>query len=332
MLLSRKPTQEERAKIQEMSKQFDALRAEGYRLTCVDPAGSKPSINLSAGKGPGGSEKLFSADEVKRKVRVLSKKSAQGYNVHITPVDSHREYLAVDHMSQHEAEKLQKAGYRPALVQHSDSGDYLAVCVFQKQDMTHRSAQFLGKKLISSFGDHGARGDTGLNHPLHLAGFTNHHRLHRPGADSDSPVRPLQHVHQVDEKVTAEGRALDEEMQYVPDAAALTSAPVISEYMTEQEHRAARSWYLRHNKWLGADGDRDRLNREFALHLREQGFSKRAVKEGLAFDAENIYFNRSSAQAEEYLESTVADLYPPEAEQNAGPAPKATTSAGPRPR
>lgn len=307
MPTSRKPSAAERAKLQAMDKQFSALRAESYRLTLMDSTGEKPPINLGKEKGPGGEEKFYTSEEIKRKVGLLSAKNADGYNIYITPIDSQKHYMVIDDLDSDKLRQFQDWGYRPALVQKSSHDSIQAVSILQKSDVSHGAGNALFKKLNRRVGDPNI---SGFVHPFRLAGFGNK-KPSRRLENGKSPFVTLVHTRLgVDEKATLEARAIDDEVK--TDARQARASRIPNVAVTREETgacdvAAARSWYKRRVDFWDDRADLSRIDRQLARRLRNQGYSLAAavaiiksVSPGLAARHPRI---------DEYVASKVADLW-----------------------
>lgn len=327
---NRKPTPSERGKWREMDKQFAALRSAGYRITCLHATESP--INIGKGKGPGGEEKFYTAEEVKQKVGFLSAKNANGYNVYITPIDPDKHYMLIDDLDIDRARDFWRWGYRPALLQYSSKESVQAVCIMPKADVSKHAGNALFKKLNARIGDPNI---DGFEHAFRLAGFGNKKPKRQLESGKSPFVQVFHSQHCVDQKATEEAQAIDAETTEDERAAKAPSAcdvPITSTGAGEADIAANRSWYRRKLDFWAEQVDRSKIDRQLAVRLRNQGYGEAASQEIIRAVSPDIGTRHPRTDA--YLQGKTADLYASPAGPQKPEAPHQSPgrAAAPRPR
>jgi hypothetical protein len=131
-----------------------------------------PTYVMGKGKGPGGTERTYTADEVARLIPYLSRENMLGRDVYITPMDDQSHYIVVDDMTLETAAEFDAAGYRPALVQESSPGNQQAILRAPRLDGPgeQTAANVVVVGLNQRYGDPSF---SGVIHPFRMAGFAN---------------------------------------------------------------------------------------------------------------------------------------------------------------
>lgn len=171
----------------EIIRQLGAIDAHYYRLTALDLNG----VTTNLGKTKSGRELVFTQKDIISKIpqlRLLN--NVEGKNIIITPLDTTAYYVLLDDATAeaNNARLLQRAGYRPCLVQKSSPKSTQVVFKIPKmhrefspdyepnkktparfaRDREDVNAYFVA--LNRHFGDEKI---TGLRHGFRLAGFRN---------------------------------------------------------------------------------------------------------------------------------------------------------------
>ena len=160
------------AKQRAWDQQHGALQAPEYRLTLMSRVEGLSSFNVGKGRGPEGSEKFYTPDEVRALIPYLSSQNARGRDIYLTPIDPEHHFMVVDDTTETSLGDLIASGYRPALVQESSAGNRQAVLkVPKKRDKDEqKAANEVVVDLNRRFGD---LNFSGVIHPFRLAGFSN---------------------------------------------------------------------------------------------------------------------------------------------------------------
>lgn len=157
------------AKIRAWDAQSSALNAPAYRITCMSRIDGKASFNL--GKNKDGSEKLFTKQEVEKKIGELRAKNAQGYDIYLTPMDENYHYVVIDDIKSENIQTV-KEKYQPCLVQSSSDDNFQAIIKVSKSD--HKEEQKIANKLVVKLNERfGDPKFSGVVHPFRMAGFSN---------------------------------------------------------------------------------------------------------------------------------------------------------------
>lgn len=162
-----------RSKLNAWRRQHQALQAPLYRITLTSRRDGLRTYNLGKGKGEGGGERFYKAQEVADIIPTLSRQNARGYDVYVTPKDPDYHYLVVDDMTQGAVDRLKRSGFAPTLIQTSSEGNYQCVLkvprdadMKDEQKLANQLVQYLNKNL-------GDPNFSGVVHPFRMAGFSN---------------------------------------------------------------------------------------------------------------------------------------------------------------
>lgn len=162
-----------RSKLDAWRRQHQALQAPLYRITLTSRRDDLKTYNLGKGKGEGGGERFYKAQEVADIIPTLSRQNARGYDVYITPKDPDYHYLVVDDMTSKGVRVLRANGYEPVLIQSSSEGNMQCVVKAprsagfkEEQVLANQLVQYLNKEL-------GDPNFSGVVHPFRMAGFSN---------------------------------------------------------------------------------------------------------------------------------------------------------------
>lgn len=162
-------TQAERVKALHIKQQLGALGAPGYRLTIMRTVDGE-QVGQNLGKNPdGGTERLYSAEDVLSMIPTLTMHNARGGNVFITPIDPHARHVLVDDLKADDLAALRGRGYDPAVVVETSPGNNQAVVKVDRRLDEHATNEWF-KQVNRELGDGSI---TGLTHPFRLAGFQN---------------------------------------------------------------------------------------------------------------------------------------------------------------
>lgn len=162
-----------KAKLEAWRRQHQALQAPLYRITLTSRRDDLKTYNLGKGKGEGGGERFYKAQEVADIIPTLSRQNARGYDVYITPKDPDYHYLVVDDMTSKGVRVLRANGFEPVLIQSSSEGNIQCVVKAprsadfkEEQVLANQLVQYLNKEL-------GDPNFSGVVHPFRMAGFSN---------------------------------------------------------------------------------------------------------------------------------------------------------------
>lgn len=172
-------TSAHRAKLDAWKVQSDALKSPHYRLTLKSRVDGIPSFNLGKGRGEGGLEQVYTADDVASRIPYLSAKNLAGMDIYLTPIDPDHHYLVVDDMTPVSLSSMKREGYHPALIQQSSQGNLQAILKVPRVEskFEQRAANELVVALNQLYGD---QKFSGAIHPFRMAGFSNK----KPGRDN----------------------------------------------------------------------------------------------------------------------------------------------------
>ena len=182
----RKLTKQEYAITQELAKQLDALNADAYRITCM--SSDAPTYNVGKGKGPDGTERFYTRDEVLKQVPKLNyENGARGYNIFITPIDDTAHYILIDDMTDATLQEVKALGVSPCVTQYSSSDNIQAVIRITGDETLQPAANEYFKRMNAEYGDKNIQA---LRHPFRAVGFRNVKAKHMQ-ADGRYPIVSL---------------------------------------------------------------------------------------------------------------------------------------------
>ena len=154
-------------------QQHESLRAPAYRITLTSRREHLKTYNMGKGKGEGGAEKTYSAQDVAGMLPSLARQNARGYDIYITPIDPEHHYLVIDDMTAKGVERLKRSGFAPTLIQTS-SKDNQQCIVKVPRHHNQKDEQKLANSLVQYFNrELGDPDFSGVIHPFRLAAFSN---------------------------------------------------------------------------------------------------------------------------------------------------------------
>ncbi len=310
----RVPTRAEQVKIQAISRQCDALQADGYRVVLRSDDEKLPSYNIGKSKNEGKPEKLFTKEELIQRVPFLSAKNASSYNNLVTPISNKYFYHVEDDLTEDTLKQYEADGYQPSLVLQTSPNSIQAISVIKREDISHKAGNTLFKRLNRLYGDANI---TGFIHPIRLAGFANR-KLKRMKDDGHFPfVIIIKAIFRIDQKFTFEARAIDAEMVREATLERIASLRKRDRQMTEivrfaadrQRIELARNWYRTKIDYWGNSTDLSKLDYELARTLRAEGFSDIAAQD--IIEAASPDISRRHPRLREYLFSKTRELWVP---------------------
>ena len=101
--------------LDDFRKYAEAVNAERYRVTCIkmDEDGSKKTFILDK---KGGMTRGFTPEEMAAHMPEMIRLQRRGENIYYTPLSEKRHHILIDDMSRDSLKRLQKDGFRPAVV------------------------------------------------------------------------------------------------------------------------------------------------------------------------------------------------------------------------
>lgn len=181
---------EKAMKIAAWRKQHEALGSPLYRVTFIDrdqerikKCGYTHSVlGKSKNKHEGDHYDWKTAAEIENSIDELISKNNRGYDVYVTPVDTHFYYLLVDDL--HEQKKgfegrysaFKASGYTPVLIQESSDDNFQAIIKIPRtnsdsKSLEHETVNKLFKDIDTLYGEANIQG--GVVHAFRMAGFSN---------------------------------------------------------------------------------------------------------------------------------------------------------------
>ena len=177
------------AALEAFQRYADAVDADRYRVTCIrmELNGEKKTFILDK---QGGITRGFTLEEIVCHLPEMLRLQQRGENIYYTPLSENKHHILVDDMSAESLIRLQKDGYRPAVILESSPGNFQCLLTIPKlgsrfdKDVGNRLTERLNRK-------YGDKNICGCIHPHRAPGFENRKPKHRRGDGTYPEVRLL---------------------------------------------------------------------------------------------------------------------------------------------
>lgn len=166
-----------------------AVDAERYRVTCIrmEADGGKKTFVLDK---KGGVTRGFTPKELGSHLPEMLRIQRRGENIYYTPLSDHRHHILVDDMTADNLVRLQKDGFRPAVILESSPGNLQCVLTIPK--LGSRFDRDVGNRLTELLNrEYGDRKLCGCIHPHRSPGFENRKPKYRRDDGSYPEVKLL---------------------------------------------------------------------------------------------------------------------------------------------
>ena len=248
-----------------------AVNADRYRVTAIkmDEDGSRKVFILDKKDGQ---SMGFTPDELVRKMPEILKLQKRGENIYYTPLSEDKHHILIDDISPENVVRLQKDGYKPAVIIESSPHNFQCVLTIPKfgGDFDRQIANQLATMLNREYGDPKL---SGAIHPHRAPGFGNFKPKHRQ-PNGAYPLALLRFaVQQICKKAIVEARKLEQAFQakmrqrqksvFVPTVQTSPQAAYFAHYENIRGHITVE--------------DFSRVDAMIALRMRANGHSPEAV-------------------------------------------------------
>ncbi|NCU27654.1 hypothetical protein EOM86_13215, partial [Candidatus Nomurabacteria bacterium] len=96
-----------------------------YRLTLVPRGDGDRSAWIPGQRGD--TEQFFTAEEVKEKITMLSRKNFEGYDIYVTPINQRYVYIMIDDLKAESIEQMKADGFQPNAVWETSKDNHQAI-------------------------------------------------------------------------------------------------------------------------------------------------------------------------------------------------------------
>ncbi len=278
----------------------DAVDADRYRVTCInmEPDGERKTFILDKRDGV---TRGFAPDELAARLPEMIRLQNRGENIYYTPLSEGKHHILIDDMTAGSLERLQKDGFRPAVVLESSPGNFQCLLTIPKLHGGHD--RDVGNRLTERLNrEYGDRKLSGCIHPHRAPGFENRKPKHRREDGSYPQVKLLFAERRECAKALELARQIEREYAAAAQA-------------QRQKSRAASSGrpgdpvaaYYAHldniRRHLDID-DYSRVDAMIALRMRSNGHSRESVAEAVRACAPTIREGKTGRNWHRYAERT----------------------------
>jgi len=154
-----------------------AVGADRYRVTSIKlrPDGGALAFVLDK---TGGVTKGFTPAEIAQRTPEMQRLQNRGENLYYTPLSERKHHVLVDDLSAEKLARLERDGYKPAVVLESSPGNYQAIVTISKtaSERDKDAANALSAQLNREYGDPKL---SGAIHPHRAPGYENRKPKHQ---------------------------------------------------------------------------------------------------------------------------------------------------------
>ena len=166
-----------------------AVGADRYRVTCIamETNGNKKTFILDK---EGGVTRGFTPEELVLRIPEMLRLQRRGENIYYTPLSEEKHHVLIDDMTAESLVRLQKDGYRPAVILESSPGNFQ--CLLTVAKLGSRFDRDVGNRLTERLNrEYGDKKLCGCIHPHRAPGFENRKPKHRREDGSFPEVKLL---------------------------------------------------------------------------------------------------------------------------------------------
>ncbi len=251
-----------------------AVDADRYRVTAIkmEPDGSRKFFILDKKDGQ---SMGFTPDELVRKMPEILKLQKRGENIYYTPLSEDKHHILIDDVSPENVVRLQKDGYKPAVIIESSPRNFQCILRIPKfgGEFDRQIANQLAAMLNKEYGDPKL---SGAIHPHRAPGFGNFKPKHRR-ADGAYPLALLRFaVKQICKKALVEARKIELALKQWFMEKEKNAPKFISTPGVPAHQNAYFAHYENIRSHLSIE-DFSRVDAMIALRMRANGHSPEAV-------------------------------------------------------
>ena len=278
-----------------------AVGADRYRVTCIamETNGNKKTFILDK---EGGVTRGFTPEELVLRIPEMLRLQRRGENIYYTPLSEEKHHVLIDDMTAESLVRLQRDGYRPAVILESSPGNFQ--CLLTVAKLGSRFDRDVGNRLTERLNrEYGDKKLCGCIHPHRAPGFENRKPKHRREDGSFPEVKLLvaekrecRKALELARQIAGEYEAAAESRKrwpMLPPGGGLSGDAVTAYYAHFEDIR-------RH---LTIE-DYSRVDAMIALRLRATGHSRDAVMEAVRQCAPSIRETPARRDWQRYAERT----------------------------
>ena len=154
-----------------------AVGADRYRVTCIamETNGNKKTFILDK---EGGVTRGFTPEELVLRIPEMLRLQRREENIYYTPLSEEKHHVLIDDMTAESLVRLQRDGYRPAVILESSPGNFQCLLTIAK--LGSRFDRDVGNRLTERLNkEYGDKKLCGCIHPHRAPGFENRKPKHR---------------------------------------------------------------------------------------------------------------------------------------------------------
>ena len=297
------PEQKGLAALEAFQRYADAVDADRYRVTCIrmELNGEKKTFILDK---QGGITRGFRPEEIACHLPEMLRLQQRGENIYYTPLSENKHHILVDDMSAESLIRLQKDGYRPAVILESSPENFQCLLTIPK--LGNRFDRDVGNRLTERLNrEYGDRNICGCIHPHRAPGFENRKPKHR----RDDGTYPEVRLHFAEKRQCGKALLLSRriEGEYVEAEKQRQTTRVRRAYPQSRDPGDAVSAYWAHLEDIRRHltiADYSRVDAMIALRLRANGHSHNAVMGAIFHCAPAIREKPTGRNWKRYAERT----------------------------
>lgn len=278
-----------------------AVGADRYRVTCIamETNGNKKTFILDK---EGGVTRGFTPEDMVLRIPEMLRLQQRGENIYYTPLSEEKHHVLIDDMTAESLVRLQKDGYRPAVILESSPGNFQCLLTIAK--LGSRFDRDVGNRLTERLNkEYGDKKLCGCIHPHRAPGFENRKPKHRREDGSFPEVtllvaekRECRKALELARQIAGEYEAVAESRKrwpVLPPGGGLSGDAVTAYHAHLEDIR-------RH---LTIE-DYSRVDAMIALRLRATGHGREAVMEAVRQCAPSIRETPARRDWQRYVERT----------------------------
>ena len=278
-----------------------AVGADRYRVTCIamETNWNKKTFILDK---EGGVTRGFTPEELVLRIPEMLRLQRRGENIYYTPLSEEKHHVLIDDMTAESLVRLQRDGYRPAVILESSPGNFQCLLTIAK--LGSRFDRDVGNRLTERLNrEYGDKKLCGCIHPHRAPGFENRKPKHRREDGSFPEVKLLvaekrecRKALELARQIAGEYEAVAESRKrwpVLPPGGGLSGDAVTAYHAHLEDIR-------RH---LTIE-DYSRVDAMIALRLRATGHGREAVMEAVRQCAPSIRETPARRDWQRYVERT----------------------------
>ena len=295
-----------------------AVGADRYRVTSIKlrPDGGALAFVLDK---TGGVTKGFTPAEIAQRTPEMQRLQNRGENLYYTPLSERKHHVLVDDLSAEKLARLERDGYKPAVVLESSPGNYQAIVTISKtaSERDKDAANALSADLNKRYGDPKL---SGAIHPHRAPGYENRKPKHAR-ADGTYPAVQITAAQggecsKARADLAAIAARLEAEAQRAPAQRPVPQMEASAPAAAGPAVAAAVVAYRKHTEAVikmqrGDSIDASRVDAMVAVRLRVTGHSEGAVAAAIQAVAPTTRTEQTGRDWQDYAQRTARYAFGP---------------------